>query len=268
MTKIVFDIGGTSMRVAPEKDGGLGEVVKVATPRDPHEAIATLTSLMQKSAGASISAVAGGIRGRVIDGVFQEDKVLSEWYGLNIVDEISKALGASVKIVHDTAAAGLGETHHGAGRGSNICAYITVSTGVGGDRIVDGRIDRATYNPEIGRQLIDGVELEDLVSGTAVQKKFGMHPQDLESEEERNKLADLLAIGLYNTTLHWSPDTIVLGGSMILGKNSIPLPRVVASLAQRLATTYPTVPVIKKAELGDSAGLYGALVMLLENKQI
>ena len=132
---------------------------------------------------------------------------------------------------------------------------------MGGDRIVEGRLDSYTYNPEMGRQLIDGVELEDLVSGTAVQKKFGIHPKDLDSLEEREKLADLLAVGLYNTTLHWSPDTIVLGGSMIVGLNPIPLERVEKTLAKRL-TMYPKAPAIKMGELGDSAGLYGALALM------
>ena len=250
------------MRVALISEDGIGDVRKIPTPRDPKEAIAKLAELARDAAaGKAITAAAGGIRGRVISDIFLKDKVLTEWEGTNIAAEISGALNAPVKIMHDTALIGLGEVHYGAGRDSKICAYVTVSTGVGGDRIVDGHIGRSTYNPEIGRQLIDGIELEDLVSGTAVQKKFGMHPKELESLEERNKLADILAIGLYNTVVHWSPDTIVLGGSMIVGINPIPLPRVEEALTRRL-TMYPTVPAIKMAELGDVGGLHGARALL------
>lgn len=259
---IVFDIGGTSMRVALVSDVGIGEVKKISTPQDPAEGIKAFIELARELAGGErIEAIAGGIRGRVVDGVFLKDKILSKWEGVNLANEISKALDAPVQIVHDTALVGLGEAHYGAGRDSKICAYITVSTGVGGDRIVDGKIDRSTYNPEIGRQLIDGVELEDLVSGTAVEKKFGIHPKELDSLEERNKLADIFAIGLYNTILHWSPDAIVLGGSMIVGVNPIPLSRVQESLTKRL-TMYPEVPVIKMAELGDVGGLHGGRALL------
>src|SRR3989344_1657465 len=260
--KIAFDIGGTNMRVALVSEDGIGDVRKIPTPRDPKEAVAKLAELARDAAaGKAITAAAGGIRGRISNGIFLKDKALAEWEGFRIVEEFSRVLGVPVELVHDTALAGLGEVHYGAGRGSKICAYVTVSTGVGGDRIVDGKIDRSTYNPEIGRQLIDGMELEDMISGTAVQKKFGIHPKDLESEEERNKLADILAIGLYNTVLHWSPDTIVLGGSMIVGVNPIPLSRVQESLTQRL-TMYPKAPTIKMAELGDVGGLHGGRALL------
>lgn len=262
MAQIAFDIGGTSMRIALVAAEGLGEVQKAATPQDPKEAIALFASLAEKAAaGERVERVAGGIRGLVVDGVFLKDKALPAWEGTHLVGEISHALGAPVLMLHDAAVAGLGEVHYGAAVGSAICVYITVSTGVGGGRIVEGRIDRTTYNPEIGRQRIEGGELEDLVSGTAVERKFGIHPKDLESEEERNKLADILAIGLFNSTLHWSPDTFVLGGSMIVGVNPIPLARVSESL-QKLLTMYPAAPAVKMGTLGDSAGLHGGRALL------
>ncbi len=259
---IVFDIGGTNMRVAAADGKTLRETRKIPTPKDPADAVRTLCGLAREIAGEKkIAVIVGCSRWIIADGVFLPgDDVLSEWGGTHLVGEISKQLGAPVRIVHDTAAIGLGEVHAGAGQGSKICAYVTVSTGVGGDRIVDGNIDQSTYNPEIGRQLIDGEELGNLVSGVAVRKKFGIEPKDLESIEERNKLADILAIGLYNTALHWSPDTIVLGGSMITGMNPIPLARVESELAKRL-DMYPKAPVVKMAELGDIGGLVGAAIL-------
>ncbi len=56
----------------------------------------------------------------------------------------------------------------------------------------------------------------------------------------------------------WSPDVIVLGGSMITGDPSIPLDITEAHLKEILKI-YPELPAIKKAELGDSGGLHGAL---------
>ena len=259
---IVFDIGGTNMRVASAEGTALGDVQKIPTPQDPKEAVAEFVRLAQEAAqGKTIQAVVGSIRWVVVDGVFLPgDKALPMWGGTYLVGKLSAALGAPVSFAHDTALIGLGEVHAGAGQGSRICAYVTVSTGVGGDRIVDGSVDRSTYNPEIGNQIVNGEKLEDLVSGTAVKKKFGIEPKDLESIEERNKLADILALGLYNTVLHWSPDTIVLGGSMIIGVNPIPLARVESELAKRL-TMYPNVPAVKMAQLGDIGGLKGAAIL-------
>ncbi len=266
MSHIAFDIGGTSVRVAVAKEDGLGEVKKQQTPQSPQEAVALIASLARELCGEEkIDAAAGCIRGRVVDGVFLKDKGLPEWEGFELVKELSNALGSSVSVSHDASLAALGEARYGAGAGSDICVFVTVSTGVGGGRVVAGEMDRTTYNPEIGRQLINGQELEDLVSGSAVHKKFGIHPRELDSEEERNNLADILAIGLYNTTLHWSPETIVLGGSMILGVNPIPLERVEKSFVSRV-TMYPKAPSLRMAKLGDNAGLEGARALLFRGK--
>jgi predicted NBD/HSP70 family sugar kinase len=185
---------------------------------------------------------------------------LASWNNVPIRNTLEKEFNVPVAMAHDAGAIGLAEFFEGAGRGATICAYITVSTGVGGDRITQGSIDVSTYNPEIGSQLVNGEKWEQLISGTAVKKKYGIEPWELDSIDERNALADILAQGLYNTCLHWSPDTIVLGGSMIVGKNPIPIDRVQETLVKML-TMYPKAPVIKMAQLGDNGGLVGGAIL-------
>ncbi|MEK7156370.1 MAG: ROK family protein [Patescibacteria group bacterium] len=256
---IVCDIGGTNMRVAATSPDTLGEIKKVPTPKDPSEGIAKFVELAHGLAGSEqIPAVAGCVAGSVSDeGVVSDARNLRAWEGTNIVRELSAALDVPVRIVNDAALAGLGEATAGAGRGVKSLAYITVSTGVGGGWIVDGKIAAAGG---IAGIKINGTDLEDLVSGTAVTKKFGISPKDLDSLEERNKLADTLAEGLRVVCERWSPDTIVLGGSMIVGVNPIPVPRVQESLDKLLADGKS--PVIKMAELGDNGGLWGGLALL------
>ena len=58
-------------------------------------------------------------------------------------------------LANDSDLDGLGEATVGAGKGFNIVAYITVSTGIGGVRIVGGKIDVSTYGFEPGHQIID-----------------------------------------------------------------------------------------------------------------
>lgn len=254
---IVCDIGGTNMRVAAASSDSLGEVKKVPTPKNPTEGIAQFVTLARECAGEDgITAIAGCVAGSVSDeGVISGARNLRAWEGTNIVRELSDALGVSVRIVNDAALAGLGESYAGAGKGAAKLAYITVSTGVGGGLIVDGKIAAAGGVADIK---INGTDLEDLVSGTAVTKKFGISPKDLDSLEERNKLADTLAEGLRVVVERWSPDTIVLGGSMIVGTNPIPVSRVQESLGKLLAKP----PSIKMAELGDSGGLWGGIALL------
>ncbi|MEK7509667.1 MAG: ROK family protein [Patescibacteria group bacterium] len=259
---IVFDIGGTKMRVAAARGDELGEVQIAPTPHEPGDGIAQLQELARAVAAESgIEAVAGCIAGSVNEkGEIFDARNLQEWEGVNIVDELSDAFGVRVPVVHDAAAAGLGEAHVGAGKGASVLVYVTVSTGVGGARIVNGKIDAAGG---IGHTNVGESDLESLVSGTAVTRKFGIHPKDLESLEERNKLADLLAEGLAVLVEKWSPDTIVLGGSMIVGVNPIPLARTAESLAKRL-TMHPKPPIIKMAQLGDNGGLHGAAILAQE----
>jgi len=260
---IVTDIGGTNMRVASVSGDSLGEIKKVPTPKDPSEGIAQFVALARECAGGGkITAVAGCVAGSVSDdGVISDARNLRAWEGMNIVRKLSEALGSSVRMVNDAALAGLGEAYAGAGREAKALSYVTVSTGVGGGWIVDGNI--AAEGGVAGIQ-IRGTDLEDLVSGTAVTKKFGIHPKDLNSLEERNKLADTLAEGLLALTLRWPADTIVLGGSMIVGVNPVPIPRVQESLNKLLAGGKP--PVIKMAELGDNGGLMGGIALLKQSE--
>lgn len=264
---IVFDLGGTNLRVGVSRDGSaIDDQKKVPTPPKFEDGVAAIEKagkeLLQ---GATPAAVVGGIGWTLDDThshIFNSTKVnLMDWSGKPLREELEKRLGAPVRLENDVALVGLGEAHVGAGKASKILAYITVSTGVNGVRIVDGEIDRVTHGFETGKQLIPEGRLEDLVSGTAVTKKFGIHPKDLDSLDERNKLADMVAEGLFNTVVHWSPDLIVLGGSMIIGKNPVPIPRIEESLAKLVAPVYPSAPPIVMAGLGDIGGLEGARIL-------
>lgn len=256
---IVGDIGGTNMRVAAATDS-LGGIRKVPTPKDPGEGIATFVELARACAGtATIEAVAVCVAGTVSEaGVLSGARNLRAWEGTNLVEELSQALQVPTRVLNDAAIAGLGEAYAGAGKGVSTLVYVTVSTGVGGGWIVGGKIAAADGIADIK---IKGVDLENLVSGTAVTKKFGIPAKDLDSLEERNLLADLLAEGLQTVLLRWPSELIVLGGSMIVGVNPIPLSRVQASLATLLPKGEKP-PVIKMAELGDSGGLWGDLALL------
>src|SRR3989344_654752 len=251
---IVADIGGTNMRVAAASTDGLGDIQKVPTPENPSEGIPKFVELAHACAkGVEIAAVVGDVAGGVRDsGEISDARNLRAWEGTNIVKALSEALGVPVYMVNDAALVGLGEATSGAGRGAKALMYITVSTGVGGAWIVDGKITGAGG---VAGTKIDGTDLEDLVSGTAVTKRFGIHPKDLVSIEERNALADILAKGLRIIGEQWPSDTIVLGGSMIVGENPIPIARVQETL-NKLIPTDRTPPLLKMAELGDDGGLW------------
>lgn len=262
--QIVFDIGGSKMRVGAVSAGKLEEVEITDTAESPEIGFQQLLELSKKaSKGRSIERIVGDAPGVVKDGVLIKAPNLPLWSGTNIEEVLEKEFGVKADVFNDTELVGLGEYYFGAGKGSKRMAYITVSTGVGGCLIEEGEPRRGEYNPEIGHQLVRGDTLESQISGTAVEKKYGKHPKDIDDPEVWSEVAIILAEGLYDNILHWSPDTIVLGGSMITGEgNVIPIDHVEEELEKLIKTIYPHAPTLKKAQLSKLGGLYGGIAFL------
>ena len=268
---ILFDIGGTKMRVvSADRKKFLAEPVIVNTPKNFNDGIETLKNIINNlTSGTPVEAIVGGVAG-----VLNPEKTgmvkspnLGEWVGRDIKKALMETFNVPVSIENDSAFVGLGEATYGAGRNSSIVVYLTISTGVGGARIVNGVIDENALGFEPGHQIIDpdntlcpsceGNDLESYVSGASIEKRFGKKPYDIHDEKVWDEIAKFLAYGLANTLVHWSPDVVVLGGSM-MKEVGIPIPAVKKYLAETLKI-FPNIPEIKKAELDDFGGLYGAL---------
>jgi predicted NBD/HSP70 family sugar kinase len=276
MTYVLFDIGGTKTRVAVSSDlKTLDKVESFKTPLQFDDGVKKiLDSIAHLTEGKKPLAIAGGIRGLLEEDKsgIHNDSTLSKWAGKSLVGELQKTHKISVFLENDAAVAGLGEAVFGAGKGLEIIAYHTVSTGVGGVKIEDGEIDHASAGFEPGHQILDidrtvlgeDIEptLENLVSGTAVEQRFGVKPYEIpQSDVLWEELAEYLAQGLRNTILYWSPDAIILGGSMIIGDPKIMVDSVRKYTVESLDSFVPC-PLIVEAKLGDEAGLYGAMALL------
>jgi len=278
---IVFDIGGTNIRMALSRDGETIETPVVReTPQEFEDGLACFADMFREvSDGATIIKTAGGVAG-----VFNRRRQhlyslphLPLWDAAGLKARLDDITNTSVFLDNDTAMVGLGEAVSGAGRGFTIVAYLTVSTGVGGARVIDGKLDVGVMNFEPGHQIIDidgtycpdctafedGVSLghfESLVSGASMEKRFGKSPSDIHDQSVWDEEARIIAAGLSNTILHWSPDVVVLGGGMMKSKELS-----IESIQDHLnsfLTIYPNHPEIIKAELGSFGGLYGALSVL------
>lgn len=280
MSYVLLDIGGTNTRVAVSENlKEFSEPKKFKTPTNFKEGIDTIVETVKSMTDGEIRGLACGVRG-VIDGdksgiVHDPGKVLTDWEEKSIVDALSKKLKTTVYLENDAALVGLGEAHFGAGEGYEIVAYHTVSTGVGGARIDRGEIDTTVYGFEPGHQILDidqtilgeGIDatLENLVSGAALEARVGQKPYDIDQGDAVwNQLAEYLAYGLHNTIVYWSPEVIVLGGSMIVGDPRILLNDIIKHTHAVVGDTVP-VPEIVDAELGDFGGLYGAMALLSQN---
>ena len=266
---IVSDIGGTKMRIAGVHEQDVFETpIFLATPQPYDEALALFIETVRTTAkGEPIDRLAIGVPAVLATdkrSIIQSEH-LPQWGGHSFADDLERALGAKVFLENDTALVGLGEAVFGAGKGASIVAYVTVSTGVNGIRIVDKVVDRAALGFEIGGQYLahegDLITLEELISGSAVEKRYGVHPRDLGADTPVwEDLARITAIGIHNTILHWSPDTVVFGGSMFneIGISVESVKKHLTAIMKKI----PVIPVIVHSSLQDEGGLYGGLARL------
>lgn len=265
MNSILFDIGATKTRMAFSAEGETFEnPIVFETPHNYQDGLKLFLENAQKLAGSrEIKKIVGGMSRSVPNWPkdYQKFKV-----------DLGAKLAAEIFIENDAAMVGLGEANWGAGRGFAIVAYITVSTGVGGARIVNGQIDERAIGFEPGQQIVDiesspnasiitSKTLEALISGKALREKTGKQPKEITDQNVWTEHAKFLAVGLNNIVVEWSPDCVVLGGSMITGDPAIPLDQTEKYLREILKI-FPQIPTIRKGELGDFGGLYGALAYL------
>ena len=108
---------------------------------------------------------------------------LPGWKDVPLRDIIEKELGKKVFLINDANAAAVGELYFGAGRGARNFIYITVSTGIGGGIIIDGKIYTGSVGMagELGHMVIDDEGplcncgnrgcWETLASGTALARE-------------------------------------------------------------------------------------------------
>lgn len=260
---ILIDIGGTNTRVARTNDKEtFGEPVIFSTPQNFDEWFAILIGHIDTLSGKQqITSIIAGMAG-----IFSPDHStihvsphLPEWQGINLKQKLGGWFNCEAVIENDAALVGLGEAVFGSGKGYDIAVYLTISTGVGGVRIVNGKIDKNKFGFEIGHQIVnDGKELEYYLAGSSHEKRFNMPSREIKDKEfwkEVNYYGGILAA---NTTMYWSPSVIVFGGPVV---NDMNLDEV-ETTAKKFLSMYEITPVFVKSSLKSLGGLYGGLAYL------
>ncbi|MFO7735072.1 MAG: ROK family protein, partial [bacterium] len=133
---------------------------------------------------------------------------------------------ADVIIENDARAAGFAEAVSGAGKNFDHVFFATVSTGIGGALIINGKIYHggAGAAGELGQTLLsDGTVFESAVSGPSLERKFSITPEDIPEKVHAGDITALKALDylvenlgvlLGNVTTLLSPDVIVIGGGL------------------------------------------------------
>jgi predicted NBD/HSP70 family sugar kinase len=269
---LVFDIGGTRMRLSNSFDGENFQNIEIhSTPQEFEEAVEIIDKFIRKADSTNPD----NLFCVGIAGVFDKDKNnlvaspnLPSWVGKPIREHLERAAKTKVNLQNDADMAALGEAINGAGKDYRIVAYITVGTGVGGARVVDKKIDISTYGFEPGHQImdVDGTitgkvsDLEALVGGVGIKMRYSKNPEEITDKSTWEEINKFLAIGLVNTIVHWSPDIVVLGGSVAQNEN-ISVEKIRLVIKDNLKV-FPNIPEIKKGLLGEKAALLGGLSIL------
>lgn len=211
------------------------------------------------------------------------------WENVPLQQLFTDEFGAPVQVDNDANVAALGEYRFGAGRGVSDLLYVTVSTGVGGGWILDGRPYRGSTGMagEIGHTVVDpngpvclcGKRgcVERLASGPYMAQDValarGLPPEAVTGQlvaewaaaGEATAVAILergargLGVGLGNAANLLNPRRIVLGGGVT--KSGLRWWQLVREAAQ--STALPEINIdIVSAKLGDDAPLWGGVALV------
>jgi len=308
---LAFDLGGTELRAALIDDtGGLLSFSSLSTNATggPAAVIRQIERLAEtvlaETPGLSPIGIGIGAPGPLDPdaGVVIAAPTLVGWHEVPLAEILQNHFRLPVRLENDANAAALGEWRYGAGRGAGSMVFVTVSTGIGGGVIADGRIlhGRRGLAAEIGHMTItsEGERcfcgavgcFEAVASGTALGRRATARTRPLDGSLLRKLAADAevtgrhvveaartgdadalalltdearwLGIGFTNLLHLYSPDMLVMGGGISHGFDLLH-DQMVATVRERAMPAYRDVPIVA-AQLGRHAGLIGAASLIFK----
>jgi glucokinase len=296
-----IDVGGTKIAV------GLVDCTGhvVARSETPSSGLMSYTTALvylsselrglAREHGARLEGIGIGLTGRVDrrSGLLTENEFLPDWGRHDLTGDLSQALGVGAAIENDADAAALGEARWGTGQGCGVFQYVTVSTGIGGGLVVDGKVYRgsAGWHPEIGHMVISDLHTscycgasgcwEQLACGPALADWYATQGGQTLTTAEICALArrgEPLAVqtmahggywigrGLANLINLFAPERIALGGGVMRSWDLFePHARAVIESACSFMVPHALTEIVP-ARLGDDAPLAGAASVWLQTK--
>ncbi len=307
---IAIDLGATRIRAALiDEKGAVRERAAALTAADAGAGVVVdqlarlATSVMARVDRSDLVGVGVCAPGPLDAkrGLVLATPTLAGFVDLPLGAMLEERIGLPISLENDGIAAALGEWRFGAGAGRDNVVYVTVSTGVGGGVIADGRVLRARRGMagHVGHMTIvrDGEVCscgnrgcwEAYASGTALAKRakiraasspstaLGLNGAatdgfavfdaaakgDALAKDLVSEEADLVGIGVVNLLHLYSPDIVVVGGGL---SNGFHLLRsgIITRIRAAALSPFRDTPVVRAA-LGDDSGLVGAAILAFES---
>ena len=249
-----------------------------------------------------LEGIGSGVPGCVLEDGTVNKCVNLGWGVFNVREKLSALLdGVPVYVANDANAAALGEQWRGGGKGYDDVLMITLGTGVGGGVIIGGRILHGMHGSggEIGHMKVRDDEteacgcgkrgcLEQYASASGIVRitRRALHrdPEratllkdspsltakdvfdiaaqgDVPAQEILEEFGKVLGEALASINCVMDPDVIVIGGGVSRAG------RIILDLVEKYYKPAAFFAVretpFKLAELGNTAGMYGAVRMVL-----
>ena len=276
---IGLDIGGTKIMVASANgEGNILQRVRTATSTSLEADLENIHSMIKEVRAEEEILGMGAAIGGPLD---WEQGIVSPlhqpaWRNVPLKSIMEERWQCPFHVDVDTNVAALGEYRWG-GLSAERFLYLTLSTGMGGGFLIDGKIYRGEggAHPEVGHQSIhlrcsnaSAIQcecgapdcLEALVSGNGIRRIYGK-PAEVLKSEEWEEVAYNLGQGLRNMAALYAPDLIRIGGGVAVGAGQrfVSLAREVMEAHLKLVPA----PRVELSQLGYDTALRGAIALAL-----
>lgn len=294
MNILALDIGGTAIKYGLLDSSGSirTELYEKSTPKSEttnyimETVIQIIKEMKEEYMIEGIAVSTAGVVDSQSGKVIFSGPTIPGYTNTPIKQIIEDSFGIPCEVENDVNCAALGEWWKGAGKGSHSLMCVTIGTGVGGAVILNGQLwNGAAHSAgEIGYlPIANGVMLQEKASATALVANYSLLSSIPVSQLngkiifEKAKAGEANAVkaidemltalnqGLLAATYLISPDTIVIGGGVAVQKEYLEN-KIVAKLEQQIMSAHMLPKKIKCAELGNSAGMIGAVYHFKEKQ--
>ncbi len=253
---LLVDIGGTYTRIAiAENLKRIKNFTIYPTKYKYKEFIEFIKTFNKKEIKVACFGIAGMLDKEKSKVIYSPS--LKDFINKKLKTDLEKILKTKIILENDAILGAIGESYYGRGKNFYSFGYITLGTGIGGAKIVNKNIDNNNFGFEPGHSIVfiekikKFFEIEKLIGGKNIKEKYGLISKKLKNKNFSNFYYNILSVLIINTSIFWSVDKIILGGSISkiinykylnkICKNKHPLPikiKIYSSKLKNKSTIY------------------------------